>query len=639
MNEIFDLKSRGVRSLALALLAGMFLFASCSEDNDSPLQQDETLSEVISSNPDLSTFQTAVSNANGINELLGGAEDYTVFAPDNNAFSQYLNGKSVTDVAPGALKNIILNHMVAGKLSAADLQTGTLTTLGGATIQVTRQGDMITLNNGVNLLAIDLDADNGILHVVSEVMETQDDMGTIAEIVVNKDNLSTLEAILTSGNYDDLLNAASDASSDLTLFAPDNEAFGDLLELLDLDLADIPENVVRDILMYHLVGTGYAAGDLTDGAMVTTLQGEDIMVMKDGGMVTLNPGDLEAMVEEADLEATNGYVHQIDAVLIPPSVQALLGTVVEPAYFSRDFTTLVAAIVKADLLEAIVTADEITVFAPTNEAFENAGIDVEETDAETLRKVLRYHVLVDNVPAGDLLNLLESAFQAPANQVSAPTLLGNNYMLYFTLYNNRIYINGDTEVDPANIMTDNGTVHVLPENVLMPPSMTIAEIVQAYANGEVEGSDDDGEFNILLAALTRASTEGDFDFLAAVSNPEGNLTVFAPTDEAFMKLLNIANIEELEDIPVDVLSDILKYHVIVVPFFSKDLLNNNSPATLYSSISIEVTGNLMIRDRENNNRNANIIMADVLATNGVIHVIDEVLLPFDIIEPGNSGGN
>ncbi|MFA0961582.1 fasciclin domain-containing protein [Roseivirga sp. BDSF3-8] len=637
MNKVIDsLTHVCTRGYGLALLAGLFFLASCNDDNDSPLTQDNDLSEVIAENPELSSFEAASADIEEVSGLLRGTESYTVFAPDNEAFNTFLNGRSLNDIPENVLKNVLLNHVVAGQLRAGDLENGTLTTLGGSDITVARQGDSFLLNGNVRILAADIEASNGIIHVVNAVMDHEEDMsmGSIAEEVVNRDNLSTLEAILTSGNYDALLNAASDPSADLTLFAPDNEAFANLLMLLDVELGDIPTGVVEDILMYHILGESVMSGELMDGTAATTMLGEDITVMIDGGMVTLNPGDFAVMVEEADIEANNGVIHQIGGVLVPPSVQSILGTVVEPAYFSKDFTTLVAAVVKADLLGALLAADGVTLFAPTNQAFENAGINVDDLDGETLARVLKYHVLPVNVPAGDLVAMLDADYEAPVNQVSAHTLLGDNYELYFSRLNGMFYINGDTKLDPANIMTDQGTVHVLPEGVLMPPTMTIAEIVQMYASGEAEGTDEDGEFNVLLAALTRATNEGGFDFLGAVSNPEANLTVFAPTDEAFMKLLNITNLSQLEDIPVEVLTDVLQYHVIIVPFFSVDLLNNNAPATLYSSISIQVTDNLTIVDREDDNMDANIIIADVKATNGVIHAIDNVLLPFDLVDNG-----
>src|SRR5690606_39774562 len=111
------------------------------------------------------------------------------------------------------------------------------------------------------------------------------------------------------------------------------------------------------------------------------------------------------MVVTPDVEATNGIVHVVNSVLVPPSITPIVGTIVAPAYFNKNFTTLIAAVNAASpaILTTLLNSDEKTLFAPTNEAFEAAGI-TSLPDQATLDAVLTYHVLSGEVLAADIAN-------------------------------------------------------------------------------------------------------------------------------------------------------------------------------------------------------------------------------------------
>ncbi len=183
---------------------------------------------------------------------------------------------------------------------------------------------------------------------------------------------------------------------------------------------------------------------------VETANSEDIAVTTAGG-IKLN-GTVN--VTTADVIASNGVVHVVDAVLVPPSIVPIVGTIVAPAYFNKDFTTLIAAVQAADpsilatLLSNGPSRKKLTLFAPTNDAFTAAGITTLPDEA-TLNAVLAYHLVDDEVLAAEL----------STGSATIPTLEGDFY-----LSNNGsagVFINGTTEVIATDITGSNGVVHVI----------------------------------------------------------------------------------------------------------------------------------------------------------------------------------
>jgi transforming growth factor-beta-induced protein len=191
----------------------------------------------------------------------------------------------------------------------------------------------------------------------------------VVEQAQGNDDLSTLEAALVK--FPDLVSTLS-SSGKVTVFAPTNAAFENLLVAVgQTSLDDIPEDVLRDILEYHVVSGATLSSQLSNGEL-TTVGGETIMVNTMGG-VSLNG---TASVTKADVIASNGVVHIIDEVLVPPSIQPIVGTIVAPAYFNKNFTTLIAAVKAAspEILTTLLSSGGKTLFAPTNDAFTAAGI-------------------------------------------------------------------------------------------------------------------------------------------------------------------------------------------------------------------------------------------------------------------------
>jgi transforming growth factor-beta-induced protein len=420
----------------------------------------------------------------------------------------------------------------------------------------------------------------------------------IVALAQGNSSLTSLVAALTK--FPDLVTTLSGTGSDFTVFAPSNAAFDGLLDAIgQASLDDIPESVLRDVLEYHVIAGGAVKStDITAGD-ISTVGGEDITVTLAGGL-KLN-GTVN--VTTADVEASNGVVHVIDAVLVPPTIAPIVGTIVAPAYFNKDFTTLIAAVTAASpaILTTLLDGTQKTLFAPTNDAFEAAGI-TSLPDQATLDAVLTYHVISGAaVMAGDIAS----------GSSSAETLNGD---IYLSKGAAGVFINGTTEVIATDIEGSNGVVHVI-DRTLLPPAKTIAEIVSEYASAS-----SGAEFTKLLQALERTSGQGT-DLLAA-AGANGDLTVFAPTDAAFTALgVDLATVD------LNTLTKILQHHIVGARVFSSDL-STGTAATLYKEVSINV-GDLTVTGAKSGETGANLqpALLNVLATNGVIHVIDKVLLP------------
>jgi transforming growth factor-beta-induced protein len=309
-------------------------------------------------------------------------------------------------------------------------------------------------------------------------------------------------------------------------------------------------------------------------------------------------------------------------------------SVLDLALEAGQFSTLIAAIEAAGLGETLEGEGPFTVLAPTDaafaEAFEALGIDAETllADTETLTAILTYHVIGQAA---------DSKLVATLDGQSVDTV--NGQAVDVNVVDGQIMINEATVVS-ADLLADNGIVHVI-NGVLLPPDVaaalgeaaapeepeepmepTIAETVVALAGG------DPAEFTILLAALEAA------DLVDALNNPEDELTVFAPTDAAFGSALEALGLTAEELLASEDLAGILAYHVTGEGVFDAaaviaaapidELPTLNPDATLKIEV---IDGSVVINEGAEPLGGATVIQADVFASNGVIHVIDVVLLP------------
>lgn len=599
--------------LSLAMIATLVFVSSCKEDDDPAMPEQELdIVELARATPVLSTLVTAIETAN-LASTLKGPGPFTVFAPTNAAFDNLPEGVLDYLLANETiLANVLKYHVVNGNVLSTDLSTGSVNTLlDGKSIGVEVDGTSVSLNGLSSVIGADVLASNGVVHLIDEVLIPPDfelPKDNIVEIASATPELSTLVEALTL--FPDLVNTLS-SDGTLTVFAPTNDAFLALLGAIgQSQLSDVPESVVRNILEYHVISTAaIMSSELSDGDMATTVSGEDVNVEINSNGVFIGG----AKVNTPDIEASNGVIHIVESVMVNPSIQPIVGTIVAPAYFNKNFTILTTAVLAADpsILELLLSMGPnnvgLTLFAPTNDAFAAAGI-TELPDQATLNSVLAYHVLDGITLAANL----------PATSIAAAEVTSLGGIFYLTNQGGDagVFINGSTKVIETDIEGTNGVVHVI-DRTLLPASMNIVEIAQSF---------DPDEFTQLVAAVARTSGE-DPDLLAALSG-EGKYTVFAPTDAAFQALLD-SNVDwdSVNDIPLDVLTKVLLHHVIESPrIFSTDL-QSGIATTLNGNITIDAEAGT-ITDGSGSDPAAKLSMPlDVLATNGVIHVIDKVLIP------------
>ncbi len=271
--------------------------------------------------------------------------------------------------------------------------------------------------------------------------------------------------------------------------------------------------------------------------------------------------------------------------------------IVDTAVADGRFTTLVTAVQAAGLVDALKGEGPLTVFAPTDDAFAllpEGTVEslLQEENKQQLTDILLYHVVEGKVMAADVVGL-----------TSAPSLLGKDLVVKVDMGN--VYIN-EAKVIITDIEASNGVIHVI-DAVLLPPADMMDIVDTAVA---------DGRFTTLAAALTKAG-------LVETLKGEGPFTVFAPTDDAFAKLTDGTIDTLLLDENKQQLTDILLYHVVSGKVMAADVVNLTSADTVLGSpISIKVMdGKVYI------NETIQVIITDVEASNGVIHVIDAVLIP------------
>lgn len=604
-----NLKKLLKSTMMVAMAVAMLTFAGCKDDDDPQPGIGNDIMDVARATPVLSTLVTAIETA-GLSSTLKGDGPFTVFAPTNAAFDNLPDGVLDDLLAnPDILAQVLQYHVVAGKVMSADVSTGSVPTLlSGASIDVVVDGTQITLNDLSNVIGADVDASNGVVHLIDEVLipptiELPKD--NIVEIAQATPELSSLVTILTK--FPDLVTALS-SDGTYTVFAPTNDAFAALLTAIgQTSVDDVPESVLRSILEYHVISTAVVmSGDLSDGQTAEALSGETITVEIDGTDVFISG----AKVVLPDVEASNGVVHVVENVMVPPSIVPIVGTIVAPAYFNKDFTVLISAVLAADedilsvLLSNGPSNNGLTLFAPTNDAFAAAGITT-LPDGATVSAVLKYHVIDATVMAADL--------PTTGTGASAVTSLGGDF--YLTNKGGGVFINGNSQVVSTDIDGSNGVVHVI-NRTLIPPSSNVVEIAQSF---------DPDEFTQLVAALARTSGQ-DPDLLAALSG-DGAFTVFAPTDAAFEALYTALNVASVDEIPLETLTAVLQHHVIATPkVFSSDLESGDVP-TLNGDITIDATAGTITDGSGEVANLADAAFLDVLGTNGVIHVIDKVLIP------------
>lgn len=281
------------------------------------------------------------------------------------------------------------------------------------------------------------------------------------------------------------------------------------------------------------------------------------------------------------------------------------GDIVDIAAGNSDFSILVAALQKAELVGALQGEGPFTVFAPTDAAFVkllgDLGIEAEDLlNHPQLGEVLLYHVVSGKVMSTDLSNGLEAA-----------TLNGEAIKVDLT---DGVKINSSNVVT-ADIEATNGVIHVIDE-VLVPSSFVLSASSVPETVVDIALSSED--FSMLVSLLQKA------DLVGALQG-EGPFTVFAPTNKAFEDLLSALGISASDLMAQPDLAKVLLYHVVPGNVLSTDLSDGLEAATLNGeSVKFDLSSGVKVNT-------SGVVAADIVAQNGVVHVVDSVLVPSNFV--------
>lgn len=319
--------------LSTAIVSGSLFLSSCSnDDSDTPVSggtvtqtEKDDVVELASKTDNLSILVDAVKRA-GLVAALQGDGPLTVFAPTNDAFKALLdtdeNWNSIDDVPVDLLKKVLLFHVVGAKVKSTDLQEGYASTLAtgpdmkNLSLRIKTTGEIV-FNGKAKPVTVDVDASNGVVHIIDNVMLPAD----IVDLASSNSNFSSLVAALTDKRHTtNFVEVLKDANAQYTVFAPTNAAFQSLLDSNAAwnTIADIDITVLDAVLKYHVIsGANVQSSQLEDNQEVTTLQGQKLTVDLTDGAKLETGSNQSVKISATDVQGTNGVIHVVDAVLLP----------------------------------------------------------------------------------------------------------------------------------------------------------------------------------------------------------------------------------------------------------------------------------------------------------------------------------
>jgi transforming growth factor-beta-induced protein len=576
--------------LLLIPLFSISMLTACSDDDDGPTvvdpdpepepEPEPTLVDIAAGDERFSTLVGIVQDL-GLEETLA-TEELTVFAPTNAAF------ENISDAIPSLtnddLEQIVTYHLLAGTVLSTDLEAQQdVEMLQGELALIQSSAAGVTINGFASVVEADLTASNGVIHAIDEVLLP-------TEYRVALQGPSLVEVAENAGNFETLLGLVDDLGLRTTLqflgpytaFAPTDEAFSNLFEVVDP--ATLTPEQLGFILTYHVLFGETLSTDLQATQTVPTVAEEPVYITAGEDGVAVNG---TANVTTADVtEPTNGVIHIVDQVLLPNAFNTVAGVVSK----NYDLATLLSVVAERPAILDVLNdaASSLTVFAPDNAAFTAALEAFPELTADQITEILTYHVLAAEVLSTDL----EAA-------QTVETL--SEESIYVTVEEGTVTINNSATVTNADLNGNNGVVHVI-DGVLLPNKFQ--NIVQIASKNY--------DLSTLVSLVADAG-------LVSTLEGDGPFTVFAPTNAAFEAVS-----ETLATLSEEQVADVLTYHVAALEALSGDLSDGMEVPTVQGesiTVNIDAEGNVTL------NGSVNVVTVDLQGTNGVIHIIDGVLLP------------
>ncbi|WP_419191489.1 fasciclin domain-containing protein [Engelhardtia mirabilis] len=547
-------------------------------------------------------FAAVLANLGVAAVLQDPTAEYTLLAPSDAALLSLVGTQTLDELlAPEnaeQLLELVLYHSAPGKASAAaGLEAGSVASSQGPALFFRPEGNGLRVS-GALVETINVPGGKGVLHGIDRLLGTDTVAGSVSGYDLDLASVAISAA--------DLSAALSDLNAKATLFAPTDGAFEALPSgQLDLLIANGPAGDLPGLLTYHAVAGKLDSQALLVAGQQASLQGGDLIVEQIGATTYVN----DAKVVDADLPASSGYVHRIDRVLsVPTDIYSTLE--------ARGLDTLVAAI-DATGAKALFDGSQATartVFAPTEAAFEalppgllNCLLD--GSQAANLQTLVLNHVANSKQTAAGALG---AGSLTPVAGPAIDVTLGAGDV---------VLVNG-VAISSVNVACTNGVVHVIDAVILdgyqqlVPDNVT--ELVQGLpvsGYGAIKGVLEQTGLDVTLA------TPGPFTF-------------FAPDDIAYIDLatdLGLMFTDLQEPAYDDYMTEVMKYHVVVGEFLcAADLLAAGSVTTLGGEV-LNITdngvGGLTIGTE------AGVVVANLLASNGVVHLIDRVLVPSTAVLP------
>lgn len=304
-----------LNSLFLVLLLSV-PFVSCSDDDGATTPEEQSIVEIATGDTQFSILVSALDRV-GLVSVLEGAGPFTVFAPTDAAFQA--SGIDLNALSDAELREVLLYHVLGAEVKSTDLAAGqtyatTAATTGPNGTQLSiliEKSTGVKINNSANVTTADVDATNGVIHIVDQVILPLDIVGHAAA----NSNFTSLVSTLGAASGD-LVNVLS-GDGPFTVFAPLNSAFDAIASVT----AGLDADQLAKVLTYHVAAGNIQSSGLSDGMSFPTVNGESISVSIDGGVVTLidtNGGTSKVLL--TDVQATNGVIHVLEQVLIPTNL-------------------------------------------------------------------------------------------------------------------------------------------------------------------------------------------------------------------------------------------------------------------------------------------------------------------------------
>ncbi len=621
-----------------------------------------TIVELAQSVDELSNLVAAIRTVDpAIWEALGSSDPKTVFAPSNAAFealfSQLEGFDGLADFDETEekllLAEILKYHVIAGEAKLAEMLSDgeTLNTLQTEELSIKVDANVYVQDKSeeaAKVTVADNKAANGVVHIIDKILLPNAVIvklfpkPTLVELVDGTDDLSLLKEALEKADLTDALSE----TGPFTLFAPTNAAINQLFEILGdgYDSFDDFDNflevqVLEKILLYHVVPDNLSTLALTPGTLPTLLPGNTLETANVGDtFVVKDASGTDANIVNADNEASNGYVHHIDKILIPQELIDLVGdtesvtdkTIKELVEESPELSFLKTALEITGLLEVLDAEGPYTVFAPSNEVltslfplFGNSISSMGDFDTTQeialLREVLLYHVLPEK--------LVESDFKVADLETlsGVNTLALINHSSGFSLLDATGF---EATFLTNDITAKNGIVHMV-DRILVPRSVIqeISEDAIRVLDYFLENSDHLTEVYRIFR-MVGANLDSFLD---------AEFTFFFPTNSAFLDLFetlpgydSLADFNTAEELGL--LVEILEYHCIEASKLKSSEFTDKQFLTTAQGELLEVRlSNEAVYVLDKTGIPSRVIGADNEILQGVIHTVDKVLVSQELL--------